>query len=60
MLGIELRALGILSKFSATGHISSMAKDGSLSVFPLDCQHLWQAHAQADLTFHQGVLVRGG
>lgn len=43
-VGIELRALYILGKFSATGHISSMAKDGTLSVFPLACPHLRQAH----------------
>lgn len=40
VLGIELRALCILSKDSATGYISSWAKDGSLSDFTLTCPHI--------------------
>lgn len=44
MFGIELRVLCILSKLSATGHIFSVAKDGSLSVITLAYPHPWQAH----------------
>lgn len=42
-LGLELRALCILSKHSATDYISSLAKDGSLSDFTLVFPPFWQA-----------------